>query len=572
MNANRIIRLCLIFYYTGMYYQLNAQDFYNKGYYWTNYWISEEEYKGYEAQPGYYLAGYECSGKYCDSRKLYFVSLPNFDRTKCGNIFINWSPFISEELKSNSFIAPNGNLIAGLKCSGSYCDNISFLIAKNRQALLYIDKNKQFWSPWISEEIKMNKYIAPQGHFIIGYECKDKYCDNRRFLVAPLKIPSKKELSATTQMKIQNKGQYLSPEISRISKNMDAIKVKTLKQNEIFSKKKFVNYDEAIDYLTQCINLSKDIINYNNSIEQDAKNIYSDKLNVEEITELNNQLLNLLAFTEKMELDILSWNPDIANQPLKKARLKSEQLTKKSAYWTNTISEEQGKINAKCGYYLAGYRCSGSYCDNRQLYFVSYPAFDKSQNCNSTTFTSAAISEERPSNVFIVPQGFLINGISCQGSYCDNLKFAYSENNKADISVNLSKKFWSTWISEETGKNEYIAPDGHFIIGYECRGSYCDDRRFLVAPLSSLSSESNVEDCDMKISSCGSSSTFSSSSSLEDEISSFENEMEAVRNKRQEYQSMFENFDCKANQLFNLLSSVLKDVKEMQSSKARNIL
>lgn len=45
-----------------------------------------------------------------------------------------------------------------------------------------------------------------------------------------------------------------------------------------------------------------------------------------------------------------------------------------------------------------------------------------------------------------------------------------------------------------------------------------------------------------------------------------------IRNKRQEFQTMFENFDQKANQLFNILSTVLKSVKEMESAVTRNLL
>jgi len=37
-------------------------------------------------------------------------------------------------------------------------------------------------------------------------------------------------------------------------------------------------------------------------------------------------------------------------------------------------------------------------------------------------------------------------------------------------------------------------------------------------------------------------------------------------------QTTFENFDQKSNQLFNILSSVLKSTKDMQSSVTRNIL
>lgn len=50
------------------------------------------------------------------------------------------------------------------------------------------------------------------------------------------------------------------------------------------------------------------------------------------------------------------------------------------------------------------------------------------------------------------------------------------------------------------------------------------------------------------------------------------NVADSSRNKRQEYQTMFENFDQKANQLFNLLSTVLKSHREMGTSTARNLL
>ena len=49
-------------------------------------------------------------------------------------------------------------------------------------------------------------------------------------------------------------------------------------------------------------------------------------------------------------------------------------------------------------------------------------------------------------------------------------------------------------------------------------------------------------------------------------------QMDLVRNKRQEYQTAFENFDQKTNQLFNILSTVLKSMKDMQGAVTRNML
>ena len=46
---------------------------------------------------------------------------------------------------------------------------------------------------------------------------------------------------------------------------------------------------------------------------------------------------------------------------------------------------------------------------------------------------------------------------------------------------------------------------------------------------------------------------------------------EDARNKRQESQVSFENFDEKANQLFNVLSTVLKAMKDMQGATLRNM-
>jgi len=47
---------------------------------------------------------------------------------------------------------------------------------------------------------------------------------------------------------------------------------------------------------------------------------------------------------------------------------------------------------------------------------------------------------------------------------------------------------------------------------------------------------------------------------------------ETVRNKRAEFQTMFENFDDRSDDLFNILGTVLKNMKEMQGSVGRSML
>jgi len=56
------------------------------------------------------------------------------------------------------------------------------------------------------------------------------------------------------------------------------------------------------------------------------------------------------------------------------------------------------------------------------------------------------------------------------------------------------------------------------------------------------------------------------------EIKGLDAAMRDARNKRQEFGTMFENFDQKANQLFNILSTVMKTMSETRSSVIRNIL
>jgi hypothetical protein len=58
---------------------------------------------------------------------------------------------------------------------------------------------------------------------------------------------------------------------------------------------------------------------------------------------------------------------------------------------------------------------------------------------------------------------------------------------------------------------------------------------------------------------------------LSTRIKILENLMEEVKNKRQESQTAFENFDQKVNQLFNMLSNVLKSMKEMEQAIIRNM-
>jgi hypothetical protein len=59
---------------------------------------------------------------------------------------------------------------------------------------------------------------------------------------------------------------------------------------------------------------------------------------------------------------------------------------------------------------------------------------------------------------------------------------------------------------------------------------------------------------------------------LNDTIKNVESMQETVRNKRQMASTAFQNFDQKANQLYNLMASVMKSLNEMRGGTVRNML
>ena len=62
------------------------------------------------------------------------------------------------------------------------------------------------------------------------------------------------------------------------------------------------------------------------------------------------------------------------------------------------------------------------------------------------------------------------------------------------------------------------------------------------------------------------------SMALSDEIKNVEAQQETVRNMRQTTTTAFQNFDQKSNQMYNMLSSVMKSMNEMRMGTIRNML
>jgi hypothetical protein len=151
---------------------------------WTP-WVSEEQPAGTscgDVPQAAVRAG--CSGSYCDSMRLYCGTLPQgFTRTSTGpNI---WSGYISDEQPGQiGLICPWGAMIDGIRATGSYGDNVSIHCVSGTyppQGLNCV------WSPWFSEEQGTQVFdISPQSYawaVAIGIKCSGSYCDNMSYYI-----------------------------------------------------------------------------------------------------------------------------------------------------------------------------------------------------------------------------------------------------------------------------------------------------------------------------------------------------------------------------------------------------
>lgn len=106
---------------------------------WTNY--TSEENPPLQCPNGQLVAGMRCTGNNCDNISLYCRSIGNRSGAS-----VKWGPYLSEEAPNN--ICPNGMYAKGVACRGSRCDNQSLLYYRVNNA----NHNKCQWTRWFSEE------------------------------------------------------------------------------------------------------------------------------------------------------------------------------------------------------------------------------------------------------------------------------------------------------------------------------------------------------------------------------------------------------------------------------------
>ena len=131
------------------------------------------------------------------------------------------------------------------------------------------------------------------------------------------------------------------------------------------------------------------------------------------------------------------------------------------------VSEEGGNAReCPSGYALRGLRCSGEYCDDKDL--LCCPYLGGAPDATAKQLGSQVISEEFP-NIFKTKR--FLNGLACNGDFCDNILPYQFKSSRLENSKQCE---WSPWSSERPG--QWIdCGDGQFASGIRCRIDYCGE-------------------------------------------------------------------------------------------------
>ncbi|MEQ9364152.1 MAG: RICIN domain-containing protein, partial [Leptospirales bacterium] len=112
--------------------------------------------------------GLRCSGRYCDNVNLLSTETA-YSQTQSW-----WTDYFSEE-GDNARICANQAFVTGIQCTGRYCDNISLRCSQlNNNAV----RTACYWTAPVSEE-SGGKFIAPESMYVAGMRCSGRYCDNK---------------------------------------------------------------------------------------------------------------------------------------------------------------------------------------------------------------------------------------------------------------------------------------------------------------------------------------------------------------------------------------------------------
>jgi hypothetical protein len=154
-------------------------------------------------QSGSLVNGIRCWGGYCR-----IVNLQCLSDTNPSVVFESsyWTSKFSEEGAStgnNYRLCNDGEFLTGVDCVGDYCDNISILCTKVKNAY----HGNCYWADRISEEVGANIYFA-DGYYAAGLKCEGSNCDYKRIYACQNPMLSKPTVYAPSGA-TTNKSMYV---------------------------------------------------------------------------------------------------------------------------------------------------------------------------------------------------------------------------------------------------------------------------------------------------------------------------------------------------------------------------
>ncbi|HRF06905.1 hypothetical protein [Accumulibacter sp.] len=134
------------------------------------------------------------------------------------------------------------------------------------------------------------------------------------------------------------------------------------------------------------------------------------------------------------------------------------------------LSEETGRNDRRCpsGYLLAGVECRDSHCDNKRLRCCPY--LDGNADGSERPDASYWISEETTGGrkSLYETMGF-VNGLVCDSDYCDNLWPLAVFSSRVQNTGSCS---WTNLFPEKLASSA-VCSSGSFVAGILCADGYC---------------------------------------------------------------------------------------------------
>ncbi len=153
--------------------------------------------------------------------------------------------------------------------------------------------------------------------------------------------------------------------------------------------------------------------------------------------------------------------------PGQAAELVSAIANEPCVFMARLSEEPDNRRLCPSGYALRGLRCSGSFCDDKDLLCCPYLGGAPDPEAKETP--SRQISEEWPN---VVQSKRFMNGLTCWGPYCDNV--LPHEFKSPHLALDTKQCDWTVWDSERPG-TWLDCQLGRFVAGLRCRADYCGD-------------------------------------------------------------------------------------------------